>query len=236
MSLPKINYPTFTVEIPSTKKKTTFRPFLVKEEKILLMAKASEDETDILLAIKQIVNNCAIDPKFDVNQLAIFDMEYCFLKIRAASVSDVISVSYNDFEDKKNYDFEIKLNDVTVEFPKEITNTIKITPTTGITLKYPSSSLYEDKEFLNSGEETFFQLIIRCIDKIYEEDNMYDAKNYTNKELEEFLESLDVKTFESVQNFMLNQPSLKYVIEYKNSLGNDRKIELKSLTDFFTFR
>jgi hypothetical protein len=96
--------------------------------------------------------------------------------------------------------------------------------------------LYEDKEFLEAGEETFFQLIVRCIDKIYEDDKMLDAKNYNFKELTEFLENLDVKTFESIQQFMINQPSLLYTIEYKNSLGNDRKIELKSLTDFFTFR
>jgi hypothetical protein len=236
MSLPKIQFPTFTVEIPSTKKKVSFRPFLVKEEKILLMAKASEDETDILLAIKQIVNNCAIDPKFNVNSLTIFDMEYCFMKIRAASVSDVITVSYTDFEDKKNYDFEININDVKVIFPKDIENKINITKTSGMLLKYPSASLYEDKEFLQSGEETFFQLIIRCIDKIYDGDNMFDSKNYSYQELGEFLENLDVKTFESVQKFMLNQPSMLYTIDYKNSLGNDRKIELKSLTDFFTFR
>jgi len=236
MSLPKINYPTFTVEIPSTKKKTTFRPFLVKEEKILLMAKASEDETDILLAIKQIVNNCSLDDKFDVNGLSIFDLEYCFIKIRAASVSDIISVSYNDYEDKQNYTFEININDVKVIFPPEVNKNIKITPTTGIVLKYPLVSLYEDKEFLEAGEETFFQLIVRCIDKIYEDDKMLDAKNYNFKELTEFLENLDVKTFESIQQFMINQPSLLYTIEYKNSLGNDRKIELKSLTDFFTFR
>jgi hypothetical protein len=236
MSLPKIQFPTFNVEIPSTKKKVQFRPFLVKEEKILLMAKASEDETDILLAIKQIVNNCAIDPKFNVNSLTIFDMEYCFMKIRASSVSDVITVSYTDFEDKKNYDFEIKINDVKVVFPKDIESKIEITKTSGMLLKYPSASLYEDKEFLQSGEETFFQLIIRCIDKIYDGESMFDAKNYNYQELGEFLENLDVKTFESVQKFMLNQPSLLYTIEYKNSLGNDRKIELKSLTDFFTFR
>lgn len=236
MALPKIEHPTFLIEIPSTKKKVLFRPFLVKEEKMLLMAKTSNEESDMLLAIKQIINNCSLDDEFDVNNLSLFDMEYVFLKIRAYSVSDTIEVSYKDLEDEKTYTFEVDLNKIEIDWPKKVSSTIKLTETAGMTLKYPKASLYEDKEFLQSGEDTFFQLIVRCIDKIYDGDEVYDAKNYTNAELTGFIEDLDVKVFEEVKNFMVNQPTLFYTIKYKNSLGNDRTIELRTLTDFFTLR
>lgn len=236
MSLPKISYPTFAIEIPSTKKKFAFRPFLVKEEKILLIAKASEQESDILTAIKQVVNNCCLDEQFDVNKLTLFDLEYVFIKIRSQSVSDVVKVSYRDNEDGQVYDFDVDLNNVKIVFPENIEDVVQIDEHSGIKLKYPEASIYEDKEFLTSGNDAFFQLIIRCLDKIYEGDEIYDCKNYSRKELSEYLESLDVKTFEKVRDFMMNQPQLNYKIIYNNSKGNARTIELTSLTDFFTLR
>lgn len=236
MSLPKITYPTFLVEIPSTKKKHTFRPFLVKEEKILLMAKTSEQEADVLLAIKQVVNNCCVDNEFDIDKLALFDLEYLFIKIRSQSVGDIVSVSYRDNEDNQVYDFEVNLNKVEVTFPEKIESTVKIDETSGIKMKYPVAALYEDQEFLNSGEESFFQLIIRCMDKIYDGDEVFDCSKYTTKELGEYLESLDVKTFEKIRDFMISQPKIFYQIKYKNSLGHDRTIDLTTLSDFFTLR
>lgn len=235
MSLPKINYPQIILTVPSTKKKVSFRPFLVKEEKILLMAKLSQDDKDILVAIKQVVNNCALD-EFDVNGISLFDLEYLFIQLRAASVNDTVQVSYRDNEDQKVYDFDIVLKNVKVEFPEKTDNKVRITDTTGIVLKYPNSSLYEDEEFLQSGEDSFFQLILRCIDKIYDENEVYEASSYTKKELEDYLENLDIKTFEKIQDFMVNQPKLSYKIKYVNSLGNDREIELTTLSDFFTLR
>ena len=145
MTLPKIPHPTFTLEVPSTKKKLTFRPFLVKEEKILLMAKTSQDENDVLSAVKQIVNNCCETKGFDVNKIAIFDLEYLFLKIRASSVGNMISLSYNDLEDKKQYSFEVDLNKIEVEFPaKSVSNKIEINGKTGILMSYPPASLYDE--------------------------------------------------------------------------------------------
>ena len=235
MSLPKIEYPLFKIEIPSTKKKVTFRPFLVKEEKILLIAKASELDSDILIAIKQVVNNCAIDP-IDVDKLSLFDLEFVFLQIRAQSVNNIVNVSYRDTEDEQVYDFEIDLNEVTVKFPEKLDNKIEISGTTGIIMKYPEASLYEDKDFLSSGDEAFYQLILRCIEKFYDEESVYDAKQYSLKEIEDYVENLDIKTFDKIRDFILEQPRLSYEITYKNKLGNDRKIELTTLSDFFTLR
>ena len=234
--LPKIKFPIFNFEVPSTKLKLKFRPFLVKEEKILLMAKMSEKDEDILSSIKQIVNNCCLDESFDVDKITIFDLEYLFIQIRAVSVDDTVKVSYIDNEDKQQYNFEINLNDVKVIFPEKVENNIKIGDTSGILMGYPTASLYDDKEFLNSGDDAFFNLATSCMDKIYDGEEMYDCKNYKKEELLEFFDNLDVKTFVSIRNFLENQPKLNYKIEYTNSLKNKRTVELNSLSDFFTLR
>ena len=236
MSLPKISYPVHTIQIPSTKKNAKFRPFLVKEEKLLLMAKESQNNADILKSIKQIVNNCCLDDNFDDKKITIFDLEYLFIKLRAFSVDNVVKVSYRDEEDNQNYDFEIDLEEVKIDFPEKNNNNIKISDKFGILMKYPSASLYEDTDFLNLDKDYLFELIVRCIDKIYEGDNVFEAKNYSTKELGDFLENLDSKSFVSIQNFLMNSPKLLHVLHYKNSLGKDKQITLSSLNDFFTFR
>lgn len=234
--LPKIDHPVYKIKVPSLKKDFQFRPFLVKEEKLLLMAKESDTSTDILSAIKQVINNCSVDPKFEVNKLALFDVEYIFLKLRAMSVDNIVKVAYKDKEDNKNYDFEIDLTKVEVKFPEKTSNTIKISGKSGIVMKYPPATLYDDQEFLNLEKEYMFELIIRCIDSIYLEDRVFKANEYKKEELSEFLENLDIKTFESIQTFLLSVPRMEYKIEYENSLGNKREIILSSLNDFFTWR
>ena len=236
MSLPKIDYPLHTIKVPSLNKNFKFRPFLVKEEKILLMAKESENEADILSAIKQIVNNCSIDTGFDVNKIAVFDLEYIFLKLRAVSVDNIVKLSYKDYEDGEDYSFSIDLNEVKIVNPDKIDYNIKITEKSGIVMRYPAAALYDDEEFLKLDKDYMFELIIRCIDKIYYEDNIYESKNYKKEELAEFLENLNIKIFENIQNFLINSPKIQHKIDYKNKLGNDRQIVLSSLNDFFTWR
>ena len=236
MSLPKIDYPLFTINIPSIDKNYKFRPFLVKEEKVLLMAKESKEPADILMAIKQIVNNCCTERGFDVNKLTIFDLELVFIKLRAISVDNIVNLTYKDFEDEKDYNLQVDLNQVKLTKAENSDTNIKITDKSGIVMKYPSASLYDDKEFLNLDKDYMFQLIIRCIDKIYFEDKVYDAKNYKKQDLEAFLESLSLKTFEAINSFLMGSPKIEHVITYKNSLGHDRKVTLNSLNDFFTWR
>jgi T4 bacteriophage base plate protein len=234
MALPKIEHPIFTIQIPSSKKNIKFRPFLVKEEKILLIAKESNKENDMMLAIKQIVNNCCLED-LDIDKLPIFDLEFLFLQLRAQSVNNTVNVSYRDLEDEQFYDFTIDLFKVDVKFP-DVSNKIEINDKVGIIMKYPEAALFEDKAFIDSGDDAFYQLILRCVDKLYDEDNVYDVKNYTLEDLEEYIYNLDIKTFEKIRDFMMNQPRVYYAIEYKNSNKNSRKIELTSLTDFFTLR
>ena len=234
--LPKIDYPIYKIKIPSLKKEFQFRPFLVKEEKLLLMAKESDTSSDILSAIKQIVNNCSIDRKLDISKLAIFDLEYIFLKLRSISIDNLIKVSYKDNEDEKIYDFEINLDDIEIKYPDKIDNNIKITNKSGIVMKYPSASLYDDKEFLSLEKDYMFELIIRCIESIYYEDQVYEAKDYKKEDLEEFLENLNIKIFEKIKDFLLSVPKMEYKLDYTNEKGSKREIVLSSLNDFFTWR
>jgi hypothetical protein len=234
--LPVIQHPIFNINVPSLKKEYKFRPFLVKEEKLLLMAKESQSETDIFTVIKQIVQNCSLDPKLDVNKLTIFDLEYIFLRLRSVSVDNIVKINFKDFEDSKVYEFDVNIDEISVKFPKKTENTVKINSKTGIIMKYPSASLYGDQDFLNLEKDHLFELIIRCVDKIYDGEEVYEAKNFSKKDIESFLENLSVKVFEQVQAFLTSTPKLEYVIDYKNSLGNDRKIVLNKLSDFFSLR
>jgi len=236
--LPKIAHPTFDATVPSTKKKIRIRPMLVKEEKILLMAKTSKDDTDIFTAIKQVVNNCIITPGIDIDEFTIFDLEFLFIKLRSASVSNLAKVSYVDKEDEKVYEFEVNLDKVTVEFPEDVKNAIKITDDIIITMKYPSAKLFENKDFLNiENQEAYIDfLLFSCVDKIYQGDNVLDLKTFSKEELNEFIDNLSISSFDNIKNFFNKMPFIKYEIEYKNSLGNERKILLSNLNDFFMLR
>lgn len=237
MALPKLTHPMFDVVIPSSKKKIKIRPMLVKEEKILLMAKTSDDPSDILSAVKQVVNNCIVDSDVDVEKLALFDVEYIFIKIRSYSVSNVSKVSYRDNEDNKVYDFDVDLDKVEVVFPEKTDTNFAINDTMGIIMKYPQASLYSDKEFLNSSaEQVLDNLILNCVDKIYDGDTMLDPKTFPKEELKEFIENIDVNSYDKLRKFFNSLPTLQYKISYKNEMGNERNIELNSLTDFFTLR
>lgn len=233
MALPKVKHSIYEFKVPSTSKKYSFRQFLVREEKILLMAKSSEDSADIFRAMKQIVNNCCMDDSFDVDKLAIFDLEYLFLKLRSISVSNIVKVSYRDNDDEKVYDFEIDLDKIEVEFPTNVDKVIKITDSMGIVMKWPAASIFDDKDYFKT-DSAYYELILRCIDKIYDGDNVYEASDYSNKDIEEFLDDCSVATLEKIQAFMSNTPRLYHKLEYKNANGRDRVIELTSLTDFFT--
>ena len=238
MTLPKIDYPLVEITIPSSGKRRLFRPFLAKEEKILLIAKASESRTDIFRAIKQVITNCNInDPSFDVDQLPIFDIEYIFLQLRAASVSNIIAVSYKDLEDEQVYDFRIDVNKIVVKFPENVNKKIAITPKIGVIMKYPNGSIYGDEGFLaQSVEQQPIDLIIRSIDKIYDDQTLYDPAEYTQEELIEFLDRCNIAAFREIETFLASMPTVFYQIEYKNSLGHDRTITLDTLEDFFTLR
>lgn len=233
--LPKIQFPMFDVVIPSSQKKIKIRPMLVKEEKILLMAKQSTDRKDILDAVTQIVNNCIVSNDIQTEKLALFDIEYLFIKIRAISVSNLAKVSYRDNEDEKVYDFEVDLDKVEMTKP-EVKNIISLGSNLSIVLKYPQVSIYSEKGFFDLAEDKMFDKIFSAsIDKIYDGDKAYNLENSTHKEIQEFIDSIPAKEYSNIREFFINVPSLNYEIKYTNEKGTERIIKLTTLDDFFTF-
>jgi hypothetical protein len=234
MSLPKINRPLFDLPIPSKNKSVLSRPFLVKEEKILLMAMESGKEKDIVLALKQIVNLCIQEEGFNVNDLAIFDLEYMFLKLRSRSVSNIVSVTYEDTEDGKEYKFNIDLDDVQFMQIASIDNKIMLSDDIGLLMKWPSITIIDEMPDAMTSVEAVEYLITKCIDTIFDGEDVYPASDSTEEELKEFVDNLDINSFNKIREFFDSIPTMSYTIEYKNSLGNERKIELTTLSDFFT--
>lgn len=236
MALPKIQYNTFDTTIPSSQKKAKFRPMLVKEEKILLMAKQSGERADQLNAIKQIVGNCSLESWLNVNEITYFDLEYLFLKIREQSVSNIVKVSYRDNEDDKIYDFEIDLSKIEVDMSKALSPNIDLGNSLSIVLKYPTVEVFTSKEFFDvKTEDVFEYLLANCITKIFQGETLFDMKTSTKQEIKEFIESIPSKEYVKIQEFFESVPTLYHKIEYTNSNGTARTIELKSLEDFFTF-
>jgi hypothetical protein len=234
MGFPKIAHPTFSLILPSTKKRINFRPFLVKEEKILLIAQASEDKADIVKAIKQVVQNCITDDDIDVNDFTTFDLEYFFIKLRARSVQNIVKLSYKDKEDKKIYDVEVNLDEIEVQEKETVDNNVKIGPDTGIILRYPRISITESLEKITEPIDFNFAIVQECIEYVYEGDKVYKPSDYTREEVKEFINSLDVKTYQAIQNFIDAMPSIHHIVSYKNTKGKEVSIVLRTLTDFFS--
>lgn len=235
MPLPKIEKPLFELRVPSQNRNVLCRPFVVREEKILLTAQQSAVEKDIVLAIKQVLENCIQDPTFDPDDMTTYDLEFMFLKLRARSVNNVIEVSYRDHEDEKVYKFEIDLDDVEMMEEKEINNKIMITEDIGMVMKFPSVSVLSAIPSDLEQSDLIEYLILACIDQIFDQDEVYPTAEQDEKELKEFIDNLDVETFDKVRGFFDSIPSLYHKLEYENSLGNKRTIELTTLSDFFTW-
>lgn len=233
MALPKLSYPTYELTIPSSKKIVKYRPFLVKEEKLLLMAQSGEDAAEIINSLKQVITNCVLTEDFDVNSLSSFDIEYFFLKLRSKSVGNVIELTYRDLEDDKKYKVEVNLDDVEIKESEGHTNRVEIDENMGLTLKYPntdSALLAEDGE----QTEAIFKVIGDCVESIYDENGVYYAKDHSKEEIYEFVSGLNLATFEKIQNFFNTMPKIYYEVKYINSLGKEKVIPLTTLNDFFT--
>lgn len=229
--LPKIEHPVFDLKIPSNKKKIKVRPMLVKEEKILLMAKEGGNISEILDAIKQVVSNCIQDDTLDIDTLAIFDIEYLFMRIRALSVNNIVSVSYRDGEDEKSYDFQLDLNTIEVKFPEKSEKNIKIDGDINITLRYPSAKDYSKLENMSYDD-----LLNASIETVFEGDKAYQFADASEEEKKYFVDNMPIESSNKIKEFLNNMPSLWHEIKYKNSLGNDRTITLSNLNDFFDLR
>jgi hypothetical protein len=236
MPLPKIDQPLFEVFVPSTKKKILFRPFLVKEEKLLLISQQGGEDTEVIRAIKQILRLCVQDEDFDVDKLTTFDLEYLFLKLRAKSVNNIVKLSYRDNEDGKIYNFELDLDTIEIAIPENVNSQIAVSENISMIMKYPSASITDKLQQFDNEVDLMTFFIINCIDTILTEDEIFPAADYSTQDLEEFLDQLPVSSFEKIREFFEKMPKLYHKIDYTNSEGNDRSIELNNLKDFFMWR
>ena len=236
MALPKLNTPTYELEVPSTDEKIKYRPFLVKEEKILLMAMESKDNAQIINAVKDIVSSCTFE-KLNVATMPMFDMEYIFLNIRAKSVGEISKLKILCPDDKKTYaSVELDLTKVEVQVGDDHTNKIELTDDMGMIMTYPTID-----SFLESGIETInannmLDVIGSCVLQIYEQkgEKVYQAKDQTKKELTEFIESMNSGQFKKLQSFFDTMPKLKHTIKVKNpKTKKSSDVTLTGLNDFF---
>ena len=234
MGLPKLMYPVFELKVPSTKQMVKFRPFLVKEEKLMLMAKQSGEQQDIINVIKQVIVNCDVDSAIDADELSSFDLEILFLKLRAKSVNEEVSISYVDPEDEKTYNFKLNIDEVNVYENPEHTNIVKLSDTSGIVMKYPSAKLMVEVVSKDEVADILFFMIRGCMDQYFDGDEIVRFKDSKPEEVDAFIESLPTNTLKDFEKFFDTMPKLYHKIEYTNEMGTKRQVELKSIEDFFT--
>ena len=237
MALPTLETPTYELTLPSADLKVKFRPFLVKEEKILLQAIESNENNQITQALKDIVNACTFG-QLNGENMPTFDLEYVFLQIRAKSVGEVAKLKMLCPDDKKTYgEVEIDLTKVNVQVDDDHTNNIVIDEekNIGIIMKYPTiDSVDTSKTLKGMRTEQLFDMIATCMHEIYEGDKVHSVKDYSKEELHKFLESVDGKTFEKINKFFESMPQLKHEFEIENPKTKVKsKIVLKGAQDFF---
>ena len=238
MPLPKIATPTYELVIPSTKKKVKYRPFLVKEEKVLIMAMESEDTTMIANAVKDVISSCITTRGVKVDELATFDIEYLFLNIRGKSVGEEVEVNLVAPDDgETEVKVTIALDEIKVEKNDEHTRQIKLDDTLMMEMKYPSLDQFISNNFdfneKNQLEQSF-DLIASCVDKIYSEEEVWAAADCTKKEIKEFLEQMNSTQFKEIESFFETMPKLTHNVKFVNpNTKKENEVLLEGLASFF---
>ena len=231
-----MDLPTFELEIPSTKKKIKYRPFLVKEEKVLLLALESENDKNIRDAVFNLLKGC-IQSRVKLENLSTFDLEYIFLNIRAVSVGEVVEMNITCQDDNETQvKYNLNLTDVDVIFPEGHSNKIMLTDTTGVIMKYPSFDRFVDGQFSSGDidEDEVMKIIAESIDQIFQGDEVYDESTTSKKEFVQFVESLTNQQLEKVQQFFETSPRLEKTIKVTNpKTGVESQYTLRGLQSFF---
>ena len=231
MALPEIATPIYTLTIPSTKKKVKYRPFLVKEQKILILAMENEDQEQILDAITNTIKACLIT-KIDMTTLALFDIEYLFLQIRARSISEEIEMRVTCADDgETTVDVKFMVDDVKVNFPKGHTNIIKLSDDLTIEMQYPDLDYFAKINFMDEKVDEY-ELVAKCIKRVY-----VGEDDFTSDSLDEskaWVEGLTNSQFEKIQSFFETMPTLRHVLKVKNPKTKVvNEVVLEGLSDFF---
>jgi len=243
MALPKIDVPTYELKLISNDKKIRFRPFLVKEQKLFLMASESNDPKETIRTIRQVLKNCILD-EIDIDSLPMFDLEWLFLNLRARSVEEVVELKYKCNNNIKNevgeetkckgtVDFKLNLLEITPTKNANHTNKINLTDNLGICMKYPSFELLEKYDG-REEEEIMMEMLVDCVDYIYDKEQIYYAKDSSREELQEFVDSLQQKDLEKIKVFFDTVPEIKKDLHFDcPKCGYKDEISVKGLQNFF---
>ena len=236
MALPILTTPTYELEIPSTDEKIKYRPFLVKEEKVLLVALESGENSQIVQAIKTIVDECTFN-KLPLGRMPMFDIEYIFLQIRSKAVGEVSKLSLLCPDDNTTYaNVEVNLADVEVEVHETHDNKIQLTDDMGMIMTYPTIDSFLDGQFAEVTADNMIDVVASCVLQIYEKKGevVYDAKDSTKQEMIEFIENINTTQFKDVQKFFDTMPVLKHTVTFKNPKTKvENEVVLRGLNDFF---
>ena len=236
MALPQVALPTYELKIPSTGKTVKFRPFVVKEEKLLLLALESKNQKNIEDAVKQLLKGC-IQSRVKIDNLPIFDLEFIFLQIRAVSVGEIIEMNVTCKDDNETrVKYNLNLAEVQVKFPEGHSNKIELSDKMGIIMKYPSMNEFVKNSIIgsemNAGD--ILDVVANCIDQIYDGEDVYDSSTTTKKEFVEFLENLTNNQFEKLQKFFETAPSLSHTFSVTNpNTGKESEFVIEGLANFF---
>ena len=243
--LPKIDVPVYETTLISTGKKVKFRPFLVKEQKLFLMAAQSDDSNEMVEVVKQVLNNCLVS-KVNVEELPTFDLENLFMNLRAKSVGEVINLKYTCNNDVKTDEgetkkcgsvvsFDVNLLEIKPEISKEHSKKIEISKKLGIMMKYPTMRMLDNLSSMDENNfDNLLEVVVSCIDYIYDDSQMYYAKDTEKQELIEFVENLQQEDLVKIQNFFTTMPKNKKELQFKcKKCGYEDKIVVEGLQNFF---
>ena len=237
MPLPKINTPIYELTLPSTGKKIRYRPFLVKEEKVLIIALESEDTKQITNAIKNVISNCILSRGVKVENLSTFDIEYLFLNIRGKSVGEEVEVMVTSPDDNETkVPVIIPLDEIKIFQDPKHSRDIDLDDKLKMRMKYPSLSEFVKNNFDvdDMGMKESFELISSCIEQVFNDEESWSASDCSKKELNEFIEQLNSQQFKKVENFFETMPKLSYTVKFKNpKTGVNNEVVLEGLSDFF---
>jgi len=231
MALPKLNTPTHRLVLPSTSEEIKFRPFLVKEQKLLLMAQQNDNEKEIIDSVLQIIKNCT---GLEVYNLPVFDIEYLFLKIRAKSVGDIVELNVKCPDDEKTYsNVTIDLNDVEVQIDGTHKNIIDITDDIKMIMKYPKMSDIQFNEINENDISKVFEMLKKCILQVHNGNKVINNVDMKPKEISDFIDSLNTTQFENVMDFFNTMPKIRHVVEVTNpKTGVKSEVLLEGLQSF----
>ncbi len=239
MPLPKLNTPTYELTLPSSNRKVKYRPFLVKEEKILLIAMETEDEKEMQNAVKQILKNCILTRGISVDKLAVFDIEYLFLNIRGKSVGEEITLNIVCPDDETTeVEVAVNVEDVKIQKSDKHNTVIQLNDKVGIVMKYPSMEMFVKNNITGDPDQqkvdTIFDMTIDCISQVVEGEDVLEAKSFSKKEMLEFVETFDTQQFQKIQDFFETMPKLSHKIEVTNPNTKVKsEVVIEGLSSFF---